>query len=101
MGRYNDSGVIEGVQCYMCGKVKGIDWSLYFDKKYFCTKQCEGKWAAHLKRSGALRPKDVGRRPRRIKSVAVEAPKRQETGWFDWLFGSKEKSPSIPKAYRR
>lgn len=96
-----DSGVIEGVQCHWCGKVKGIDRSLYFDKKYFCTRSHELKWAAHLKRSGALRPKDVGRRPRRIKPVAVEARKRQETGWLERLFGKKKKSPNIPKAYRR
>ena len=101
MGRYNDSGVIEGVPCYWCGKVKGIDRSLYFDKKYFCTRSHELKWAAHLKRSGALRPKDVGRRPKRIKPVAVEAPKRQGAGWLDWIFGKKKKNPNIPKAYRR
>lgn len=87
-----DSGVIEGVQCYWCGKVKGIDRSLYFDKKYFCTRSHELKWAAHLKRSGALRPKDVGRKPR---------SKKQEAGWLDWLFGKKKKTPNIPKAYRR
>ena len=96
-----DSGVIEGVQCHWCGKVKGIDRSLYFDKKYFCTRSHELKWAAHLKRSGALRPKDVGRRPKRIKPVAVEAPKRQGAGWLDWIFGKKKKNPNIPKAYRR
>lgn len=96
-----DSEVIEGVSCYWCGKVKGIDRSLYFDKKYFCTRSHELKWAAHLKRSGALRPKDVGRRPKRIKPVAVEPAKKQKVGWFDWLFGSKKKSPNIPKAYRR
>lgn len=96
-----DSEVIEGVPCYWCGKVKGIDRSLYFDKKYFCTRSHELKWAAHLKRSGALRPKDVGRRPRRIKQVATKPEKKQKAGWLDWLFGSKRKNPNIPNAYRR
>lgn len=96
-----DSGVIEGVPCYWCGKVKGIDRALYFDKKYFCTRSHELKWAAHLKRSGALRPKDVGRRPKRIKPVVAGPEKKQQVGWLDWLFGKKKKNHNIPKAYRR
>ena len=95
------SGRIEGVQCYWCGKVKGIDHCLYFDKKYFCKRSCELKWAKYRKRTGELRPKDAARRPKRIKSAAAEPAKKQETGWLDWLFGKKKKSPNIPKAYRR
>ena len=96
-----DSGVIEGVQCYWCGKVKGIDRSLYFDKKYFCTRSHELKWAAYLKRSGKLRPKDAAQRPKLIKPVATKPKKKQKVGWFDWSFGKKKKNPNIPKAYRR
>ena len=97
----SDSGVVKGVQCYCCGKVKGIDRCLYFDEKYFCTRQCELKWARRRKRNGELMPKDTTRKPRRIKSVAVEPTKKQKVGWFDWSFGKKKKNPNIPKAYRR
>lgn len=93
--------IIEGVQCYWCGKVKGIDRSLYFDKKYFCTRSHELKWAAHLKRSGALRPKDVGRRPKKLKQPVKEPIRQKSGGWFSWLFGKKKKQPNMPKAYRR
>lgn len=96
-----DSGVIEGVQCYCCGKIKGIDRSLYFDGKHFCTRRCEEKWARQRKRNGELMPKSTTRRPKRIKPVAVEAAKKQKTGWLDWLSGKKKKTPNIPKAYRR
>ena len=95
-----DSGVIEGVQCYWCGEVKGIDRSLYFDEKYFCTRSCELKWAKYRKRNGELRPKGAAQRPRRIKPVVTE-PKKQKAGWLDWLFGKKKKNPNMPKAYRR
>lgn len=73
MGRYNDSGVIEGVQCYMCGKVKGKDWSLYFDEKYFCTKQCEEKWAKELIKQGATH-----RKPRKGKAKAQKPEHRKQ-----------------------
>lgn len=95
----DDDGVIETVQCFWCGKLTGANRALKFDGKRFCTLSHEGKWAAHLKRSGALRPKDVGRRPKRLKQP-VKEPVKQKAGWFSWLF-KKKKQPNIPKAYRR
>mgnify|MGYP003526995290 FL=1 len=79
MGRYGDSDVIEGVQCYWCGKVKGIDRSLYFNKKYFCTRQCEEKWAKELIRQGATH-----RKTRKSKAKAPKpTPKaKSKKLWF-------------------
>ena len=96
----DDDIIIETVQCYWCGKRTGADRALKFDGKRFCTLSHEGKWAAHLKRSGALRPKDVGRRVEKVKPAAKPV-KQKSGGWLSRLFGKRKKQPNIPKAYRR
>jgi len=75
----DSSDRVEGVLCYMCGKVKGIDWSLYFDKKYFCSKQCEGKWAKELIKQGATH-----RKPRKSKAKAQKPTSKAKSKklWF-------------------
>ena len=71
---------VEGVQCYMCGKVKGKDWSLYFDEKYFCTRQCEEKWAKELIKQGATH-----RKPRKSKAKTPKAtPKAKSKKLWFW-----------------
>ena len=97
----DDDGIVETVQCFWCGKLVGADRALKFDGKRFCTLPHEKKWAAHLKKSGTLRPNDVGRRPKRLKQPVVEPVKQKEGGWFSWLFGKRKKQPNMPKAYRR
>ena len=78
MGRYGDGDVIEGVQCYWCGKVKGIDRSLYFDKKHFCTRQCEEKWAKELIKQGATH-----RKPRKSKAKTPKpTPEKEKKLWL-------------------
>ena len=79
MGHYGDSGVIEGVQYYWCGKVKGIDRSLYFDKKYFCTRQCEEKWAKELIRQGATHRKT---RKSKAKTPKPTPKAKSKKLWF-------------------
>lgn len=95
----DDDDVIETVQCFWCGKLTGANRALKFDGKRFCTLPYEKKWAAHLKREGKLRPKDVGRRPKKLKQP--EPVKQKSGGWFSGLFGKRKKQPNIPKAYRR
>lgn len=94
----DDDDVIETVQCFWCGKLTGANRALKFDNKRFCTLPHEKKWAAHLKREGKLRPKDVGRRPKKLKQP--EPVKQKSGGWLSRLFG-KRKEPNMPKAYRR
>ena len=95
-----DDDIIETVQCYWCGKTLRTDRALKFDGKRFCTLPHEKKWAAHLKREGKLRPKDAGRRVKKVKPVA-EPVKQKPGGWLSRLFGKRKKQPNMPKAYRR
>lgn len=95
----DDDIIIETVQCFWCGKLVGTNSAPKFDGKRFCTRPHVRLWAAHLKRSGALRPKDVGRRVKKVKPVA-EPVKQKSGGWLSRLFG-KKKQPNMPKAYRR
>lgn len=95
----DDDDVIETVQCFWCGELTGVDRAPKFDGKRFCTRSHEKLWAAHLKREGKLRPKDVGRRVKKLKPP--EPVKQRPGGWLSRLFGKRKKQPNMPKAYRR
>lgn len=79
MGRYNDSGVIETVQCYWCGKTVGCNIAQKFDGKRFCTLRHRENWAKELVRQGATH-----RKPRKSKTKAPKpTPKtKKKKLWF-------------------